>query len=232
MGLIPRWGRSPERGGNGNWPVFLPGKSHGQRSLGGYSSPWGLKESDMTKHTHIHASPWGGGVTKNWIWLSACTCAHAHTHARNSECSRICLNLGAWGRRKIRMGLWVWDHYLYSRGCPLGFDAKSPESLGRMQKVPKWSTGEPQLMQVFKGAYTLLLSKISNAKTLKTTLKASEDIRFWTRRAQVYLLWHLHNSPLWRQSLHFTFCIQGGKQTPENDSIWVIYCCVTDHPHT
>ena len=29
-------------------PVFLPGKSHGQRSQEGYS-PWGLKESDMTE---------------------------------------------------------------------------------------------------------------------------------------------------------------------------------------
>ena len=28
--------------------VFLPGKSHGQRSLAGYS-PWGHKESDMTE---------------------------------------------------------------------------------------------------------------------------------------------------------------------------------------
>ena len=28
-------------------PVFLPGKSHGQRRLVGYS-PWGCKESDMT----------------------------------------------------------------------------------------------------------------------------------------------------------------------------------------
>ena len=28
-------------------PVFLPGKSHGQESLMGYS-PWGCKESDMT----------------------------------------------------------------------------------------------------------------------------------------------------------------------------------------
>ena len=28
-------------------PVFLPGKSHGQRSLTGYS-PWGCKELDMT----------------------------------------------------------------------------------------------------------------------------------------------------------------------------------------
>ena len=30
-------------------PVFLPGKSHGQRSLAGYS-PQGHKESDMTEH--------------------------------------------------------------------------------------------------------------------------------------------------------------------------------------
>ena len=28
-------------------PVFLPGKSHGQRSLVGYS-PWGHKELDIT----------------------------------------------------------------------------------------------------------------------------------------------------------------------------------------
>ena len=36
-------------------PVFLPGGSHGQRSLVGYS-PWGRKESDTTErvtHTHI-----------------------------------------------------------------------------------------------------------------------------------------------------------------------------------
>ena len=37
-------------------PVFSPGKSHGQRSLVGYS-PWGRKESDTTEqlstHTHI-----------------------------------------------------------------------------------------------------------------------------------------------------------------------------------
>ena len=31
-------------------PVFLPGESHGQRSLVGYS-PGGFKESDMTEMT-------------------------------------------------------------------------------------------------------------------------------------------------------------------------------------
>ena len=34
-------------------PVLLPGKSHGQRSLVGYS-PWGSKESDTTERLHFH----------------------------------------------------------------------------------------------------------------------------------------------------------------------------------
>ena len=33
-------------------PVFLPGKSHGQRSLEGYI-PWDHKESDTTEHACI-----------------------------------------------------------------------------------------------------------------------------------------------------------------------------------
>ena len=45
-GSIPGLGRSPGEG-NGN-PVFLPGESHGQRRLAGYS-PWGHKELDMTE---------------------------------------------------------------------------------------------------------------------------------------------------------------------------------------
>ena len=33
-------------------PAFLPGESHGQRSLVGYT-PWGRKESDMTERLHF-----------------------------------------------------------------------------------------------------------------------------------------------------------------------------------
>ena len=40
-------------------PVFLPGKSHGQRSLVGYS-PWGCKESDTAERAHTHALRNGG----------------------------------------------------------------------------------------------------------------------------------------------------------------------------
>ena len=46
LGSIPGSGRSPGEGnGNPLQCVFLPGKSHGQRSLAGYS-PWDHKESD------------------------------------------------------------------------------------------------------------------------------------------------------------------------------------------
>ena len=40
-------GRSP---GRQPTPVFLPGESHGQRSLAGYS-PWGCRELDTTEVT-------------------------------------------------------------------------------------------------------------------------------------------------------------------------------------
>ena len=36
-------------------PVLLPGKSHGRRSLVGYS-PWGREESDTTERHHFHFS--------------------------------------------------------------------------------------------------------------------------------------------------------------------------------
>ena len=48
VGLIPGLGRSPGEGNGNPFQLFLPGKSHGQRSLVGYS-PWGRKESDMTE---------------------------------------------------------------------------------------------------------------------------------------------------------------------------------------
>ena len=51
-GSIPGSGRSQRR----KWQptlVFLPGESHGWRSLVGYS-PWGPKELDMTEQLHFH----------------------------------------------------------------------------------------------------------------------------------------------------------------------------------
>ena len=62
MGLIPGSRRSPGEG-NGNpfqYGNLLPGKSHGQRSLVGYS-PWSHKEQDTTERIstaqHIFIMP-------------------------------------------------------------------------------------------------------------------------------------------------------------------------------
>ena len=60
----PWVGKIPWRRALQTTPVFLPGDSHGQRSLVGYS-PWGHNESDMTEwlSTHTHS---GVGGTGHW----------------------------------------------------------------------------------------------------------------------------------------------------------------------
>ena len=50
VGSISGLGRFPWRRKRQPTPVFLPGEFHGPRSLAGYS-PWGCKESDVTKGT-------------------------------------------------------------------------------------------------------------------------------------------------------------------------------------
>ena len=52
MGLVPGSGRAPG-GENSNLLQHSCGKSHGQRSLVGYS-PCGWKELDTTEHAHMH----------------------------------------------------------------------------------------------------------------------------------------------------------------------------------
>ena len=49
-------------------PILLPGKSHGMRSLAGYS-PWGHKESDRTEHARIES-----GNLSHPNSLSTCVC--------------------------------------------------------------------------------------------------------------------------------------------------------------
>ena len=49
-GLNPWVGKIPWRRKWQPIPVFLPGESHGQKSLAG-CNPWGCKESDMTEMT-------------------------------------------------------------------------------------------------------------------------------------------------------------------------------------
>ena len=69
MGSIPKLGSYPG-GGNGNPLVFLPGKSHGQRILVGYS-PWGRKIVGydlVTKQQQIWAVLKVERDSRNYIW--------------------------------------------------------------------------------------------------------------------------------------------------------------------
>ena len=53
-GFDPWVGKIPWRRKWHLTPVLVPGESHGQRSLAGYS-PWVHKESDTTQHTGAHS---------------------------------------------------------------------------------------------------------------------------------------------------------------------------------
>ena len=50
-------------------PVFLLGKSHGQRSLVGYS-PWGRKESVMTERLHFTSSASLSTLNPLIVWIT------------------------------------------------------------------------------------------------------------------------------------------------------------------
>ena len=54
--------------------VFMPGKSHGERSLVGYS-PWGCEELDMTENPP--PTPMCRQVR---VHVHICACTHTHTH--------------------------------------------------------------------------------------------------------------------------------------------------------
>ena len=74
-GFDPWVGKIPWRGEWQPTPVFLPGESHEQRSLAGYS-PWGHRESDTTdfiltytqSHTLTHTQ--GGPNLIGLVFLS------------------------------------------------------------------------------------------------------------------------------------------------------------------
>ena len=71
MGSIPAWGRFPGEGNGNPLQYSCLEKSHGQRSLVGYS-PWGCKESDTTEQlNHHHLSLRTKLVSLRHVWLFA-----------------------------------------------------------------------------------------------------------------------------------------------------------------
>ena len=82
-------------------PVLLPGKSHGQKNLMGYS-PWGLKESGMTEwlsagvrvrthtHTHLYRYLWRQVEQSEWNKLYTLLQFRCSSPSHTSEYEEIC----------------------------------------------------------------------------------------------------------------------------------------------
>ena len=96
MGLIPGLGRSLEDAWQST-PLFLPGESHGQRSLVGYS-PWGRKELDMTEPLSTSTHPQSKAATQG-----------------HSVCTHRCLSSVMWWFRTFES----WGQIKVSVSCVL-----------------------------------------------------------------------------------------------------------------
>ena len=80
-------------------PSILPGKSHGQWSLVGYS-PWGRRESDTTEWLHFH-----------FLWslmqLTVCNCSQKPAFLVPGDAGWGCLcGSQLWGRSGLRARRW------------------------------------------------------------------------------------------------------------------------------
>ena len=79
-------------------PVLLPGKSHGWRSLIGYS-PWGRKESDTTERLHLVLVLWISTLS-HFPLVSAVSWAILIGYKMLLSCSIL------WARRAMHWGSW------------------------------------------------------------------------------------------------------------------------------
>ena len=83
----PWVGRTPWRKKWQPAPGFLPGKSHGQSSLVGYS-PWGFEDLDPTEQTHTHTY-----IHSLSIYLSTYLSIYIYTHCNPYVCVCVYIHI-------------------------------------------------------------------------------------------------------------------------------------------
>ena len=100
QGFDPWVGKIPWRGEWPPTPVFLPGKSHGQRSLAGHR-PWSCKELDTTEHG-AQRSGTSAETRRHWVEPRAGGRASPHPPPREEPVPRPAVpkELGASKGRK------------------------------------------------------------------------------------------------------------------------------------
>ena len=108
LGSIPGSGRFPWRRKWQPTPVFLPGESHGRRSLVGYS-PRGRKESDTTERLHFHF---------HFSWSVTPLSAPSNHHSTFVSVYLTSLTTSSWTVKKAErqridaFELWCWRRLL------------------------------------------------------------------------------------------------------------------------
>ena len=175
-------------------PVLLPGESHGQRSLEGFS-PWGRWGSDTTEQLHFHFSlsfigegngnpfqcsclenPRDGGAW--WAAVYGLIQSQIRLKWLSSSSSRHSLGfldscLARWGKNykglSSPQGLEV-NNLLYSKHHGKQLDRKSTKVQVWTNYHPKWSTWHLQKPQPIKNRIDILLKDIWNIcqKSLNT----------------------------------------------------------------
>ena len=137
-GLIPGIGKILWRRKGQLTPTFLPGESHGQRGLVGYSS-WGRKESDTTE------------------WLSSHTFWLAEAKRENNKITGISHRF--WGKverlyldlisHKICWNWWFWGSwkqlFILSSLCPRFIFLKVWQGLHSMPTLWSWEGKMPSM---------------------------------------------------------------------------------------
>ena len=112
-------------------PVFLPGESHGQMNLVGWS-PWGRKASGNTDLAcmqacigHLHIPPWNAvGMLPRWLGLQAWIPEALQQDHRRGQLAPSFLSPGTGG-------LFGWDPWAIPRHYPNGHRACLGPSRGR-----------------------------------------------------------------------------------------------------
>ena len=137
-------------------PMFLPGESHGQRNLMGYS-PWGCKESDRTKviifrteaikHTHIRTLL---SLFVNYDWLLDftkcffCNCWYDHVKVKVAQsCPTLCDPMDYTVQGILQARILEWVVLLFSRGSS---QARDQTQVSRIAGgfFTSWATREAQ----------------------------------------------------------------------------------------
>ena len=100
-------------------PVFLPGESHGQRSLVGYS-PQGRKESDMTERLHFWRMSNSSAGKRAGRWYSGGpVCVEVRRHAKGLGINETANGAGMlvcdeeWQEMKTAHVLVLWKYHQF-----------------------------------------------------------------------------------------------------------------------